>query len=159
MIKHLIIDWGNTLMRDFPEKEGSMCDWEYIELIDAVAETLNYLSKKYTLTVATNAGISDTSMMKKALQRGGIEQFFTNFFSSKDLGYAKPDPRFFSSVCKLSGYEFSETAMIGNDYRKDIQGAAINNIKTVFFNHENYEGEITDAEIIITEFSDLRKYF
>lgn len=159
MIKHLIIDWGNTLMRDFPENEGPMCDWEHIELMGSVVETLAYLSKKYTLSVATNAGISDTIMMRKALHRAKIEQFFTNFYSSKDLGYAKPDPRFFSSVCQLSGYELFESAMIGNDYRKDIQGAAKNKIKTVLFNHENYEGDMSDAEIVISDFSELCRFF
>jgi len=29
MIKALIFDWGDTVMRDFPDCKGPMADWEH----------------------------------------------------------------------------------------------------------------------------------
>lgn len=156
-IKHLIFDWGNTLMVDFPEKPGPMCDWDINELFDLVPETLSELSKKFTLSVATNAGVSDTFLMRKALKRGNIEHYFTNYFSSKDLGYNKPDTMFFSTICSKTGFQTNESIMIGNDYEKDIIGAANAGLTTILFNHENKSGDFKKANFVIYNFGELLK--
>lgn len=153
--KIIIFDWGDTLMRDFPEKHGPMCHWDIIEVIEGVPETLSELSKTFTLCVATNAGVSDTTLMRKALRRGNIEHFFTHFFSSKDLGYTKPDVHFFLSICQHTGVFPHECVFIGNDYYKDIVGAANARMYPIFFNHARWQGEAPAAKHIITKFIDI----
>lgn len=153
--KIIIFDWGDTLMRDFPEKHGPMCDWDVIEVMEGVPETLNELSKIFTLVVATNAGVSDTNLMRQALKRGNIEHFFTHFFSSKDLGYSKPDVRFFLSICQHTGVNPQDCIFIGNDYYKDIVGAANAGMYPIFFNHARWQGEAPAAKHIIQDISEV----
>ena len=151
MITHIIFDWGNTLMRDFPEKPGPMCDWDYVELMPGVEETLSYLAERYVLTVATNAGESDTEHMIKALTKVHIEGFFIFKYSSKDLGVNKPDPNFFEEVCNRSGFKPEETIMIGNDYKKDIVGAKAAGMHTILYNHENHTCDMTAADYVVED--------
>lgn len=154
-IKHIVFDWGDTLMRDFPEKPGPMCDWDYIELLPGVQKVLEELKLHYPLTVATNAGVSDTALMRKALLRGGIEHFFSNYFSSKDLGVSKPDPEFFRQVCIHAGFSTSESLLIGNDYQKDIVGAHSAGMQTILFNHAGADGTFEIAGKVISQLEEL----
>lgn len=131
---HLIIfDWGDTLMRDYPELPGPMYTWKHVECVEGAPELLDNLHKRYVLCVATNAGASDTVAMRKALQRVNIEQYFSGFFSSKDLGVAKPDPMFFLKICNSMSIEPKYAMMVGNDYAKDICGAARAGLHTIYF--------------------------
>ena len=151
-LTHIVFDWGDTLMRYFPEKPGAMAHWDYIEVLDGVEKTLVKLSRKYCLAVATNAGVSDTSLMRFALKRGGIESYFSHFFSSKDLGYAKPDMRFFQNICIQMNVRSNHCLFVGNDYKKDIEGAAKSGMKTIFFNHANLIGDFSLANEIVDSF-------
>ena len=133
-IKAIIFDWGNTLMRDFTHYQGPMAFWPEIEVISGVPIVLNYLKGKYILCVATNAGDSNTELMIQSLIRGNINQYFDYFYSSKDLGYSKPDPKFFQAISKAIDITPNNCIMIGNDYKKDIIGASISGMKTIWFN-------------------------
>lgn len=155
-IRHIVFDWGDTLMRDNPQESGPMCDWEHIELIPYAAETLQQLQGTFHLTVATNAGVSDTAMMRKALQRAGIEHYFSDYFSSKDLGVSKPDPAFFKQVCRQAGFKPEESLMIGNDYQKDMVGAHMAGMKTILLNHIQAEGPFPYADVVIECLSELK---
>lgn len=155
MLKFLIFDWGNTLMRDFVHNEGPMALWPEVEVISGVTEVLEKLKNEYSLCVATNAGISDTALMRKALERGGIDSYFLFFYSSKDLGYTKPDIRFFEEILSQSGFSAADSVMIGNDYLKDIQGAKQAGLKTILFNEFNIKGTFEDADIVVTNFGEI----
>jgi len=134
MVKAIIFDWGDTLMRDFKQYSGPMAYWEKVELIEGVESLLKSLYKKFTLCVATNAGDSDTSLMIKALERGNIKHYFKYFFSSKDLGHSKPNPLFFKTIASKMNIAPQDCLMIGNDYNKDIEGALFIGMKTIYFN-------------------------
>ena len=154
-ITTIIFDWGNTLMRDFPEYKGPMASWQKIEVIDCVDEMLSEIKKKYCLCVATNAGDSDTALMVKALERGGIKQHFNHFFSSKDLGFSKPNPMFFSAITNYLYLITSECVMIGNDYEKDIVPAKYVGMKTIFFNENKLTGSFESADFIIVSMREV----
>ena len=154
-LKLLIFDWGNTLMRDFDELEGPMYYWDHVEVIDGVEDFLNLCYDKYPLAVATNAGYSDTALMIKALNRGGIDKCFSYFYSSKDLGVAKPDPQFFLSIACEIKIEPSSIAVFGNDYRKDIEPAKKAGMITFFFNENNIPGNYPDADFVFCRFDEL----
>jgi len=157
MIKNIIFDWGDTVMRDYPELPGAMCDWPHVELIPHVYQALVDLKSKYTLVIATTAGVSDTEAMIRALQRVGVKEMFSKFYSSKELGVAKPDPQFFAEVCRRAELQPKDTVMVGNDYDKDIVGAKTAGLKTVFFNEKHRPGDFPSADIIIYTMKDLRK--
>jgi putative hydrolase of the HAD superfamily len=156
-MKTLIFDWGDTVMRDFPELKTPMFTWEHVELIPDVEEALNILSKQYMLVIATNAGQSNTAAMIKALKRVGVEKYFTYFFSSKDLGYEKPDPNFFITIANTIKCDVNECVMIGNLYEKDIVGAKDAGMNTILFDERNLNNLNPKANFVIYSMKDLPK--
>jgi FMN phosphatase YigB (HAD superfamily) len=157
MIKALIFDWGDTVMRDFPEKDGPMYLWDHVEWIPGTEQALKQLHDKYVMVIATNAGQSNTQAMVNALKRVGAERYFRYFFSSKELGFEKPDMRFFDSITVQIGVLPSECVMIGNLYQKDIVGAKQCGISTILFNEMKITGSFPLADKIISKMKDLPK--
>ncbi len=154
-VKAVIFDWGDTLMRDYPEKPGPMYLWDEVSLLDGAEVLLKYLKGKYLLAVATNAECSNTEAMVKALQRVGIAHYFDCFSSSLDLGAAKPDPRFFQEVCKQLGVSPGDCVMVGNSYEKDIVGACQAGLQTIYFNPGLLSGEFPEAGHVVKNLVDV----
>ena len=155
LIKAIIFDWGNTVMRDFPECKGPMAEWEHVEWIPFAEDALKVLHQKYICCIASNAGYSDTNAMRKALERVGADKYFLFFFTSKDLGYEKPDKRFFLKIAESIHVDPQQCLMIGNDYKKDICGAKAVGMITVFFNEKRISGKFPDADNIILSMQEL----
>lgn len=153
--KALIFDWGDTIMRDFPEMAGPMFTWPEVELIADADLVLRILSTRYMMVIATNAGESDTEAMKLALNRVGVSDYFDYFFSSRDLGVSKPDPDFFLKISGHLGLAAAECIMIGNSYEKDIVGAKLCGMKTVLFDEFGRYHETPLADITIGKLSEL----
>ncbi len=154
-MKTLIFDWGDTIMRDF-FLEGPMWNWKKVAWIPNAEAALIELSKEYNLIIATSADHSDTDDMIKALKMIGADSYFNHFYSQKELGFKKPDPRFFKSILVKSANKASNCIMIGNSYEKDIEGASAANIKTIFFNEKRIPGEFVKADIQIYNLANLR---
>ena len=106
----LIFDWGDTVMRDFPDIKGPMAEWKHVD-----------------------------------------------FFTSKDLGFEKPDIRFFEKIIEKIQVDSSNCIMIGNVYEKDIVGAKAIGMKTIFFNENQVKGDYKDANTVIFSMKDLCK--
>jgi len=149
MIKALIFDWGDTVMRDFPELKTPMFTWEHVEYIPDVEQALAALKGRFTMVIATNAGQSDTAAMIKALQRVGADKYFHYFFSSKDLGFEKPDVRFFTTIDQTIHIKPDECIMIGNLYEKDIIGAKDAGMKTILFDEKSSKLAFPKADRLI----------
>ncbi len=155
MITTLIFDWGDTLMRDYPELPGPMYTWEHVEWIPGAKETLEKVFGHYDMVVATNAGESNTEAMIKALQRVGAERYFQYFYSSKDLGVQKPDPKFFLAICEKLNSKPSNCVMIGNSYEKDIAGAKDAGMKTIYFNEKCSDDHAGKADYIVNRMEEI----
>ncbi|MFH0865830.1 MAG: HAD family hydrolase [Bacteroidota bacterium] len=155
MIKALIFDWGNTVMRDYPDKPGAMAHWDHVEYIQNIEEALKILSEKYILCIASNAGFSDSSLMAEALKKIGADKYFHHFFTSKDLGYKKPDKLFFTAITEKIKIEPAHCIMIGDSYEKDICGAKAVGMITIFFNEKKIVADFPDADFTITSMKEL----
>jgi len=151
----LIFDWGDTIMRDFPDLPGSMAFWPRVEAISGAAEALAALSPIYPCCLASNAGASDAALMGQALERVGLRQYFRHLYTSKELGAAKPSPDFFLGVCQRVGVDPAACVMIGNDYAKDIAGARAVGIRTVWLAADPGPGPHPAADVIIATLADL----
>lgn len=154
MIKALIFDWGDTVMRDYASN-GPMYSWAKVDWIPGVKELLKKVSDKYVCIIATSAEHSDTNDMKKALKRIGADVYFQEFYSQKELGFKKPDPRFFEAVISKAGLSSNECVMIGNIYEKDIIGAKSTGLKTIFFNENNVSGDFPLADITLHQMNEI----
>ena len=76
----LLFDWGNTLMRDFPEYHGPMANWPEIACLPNARETLAVLHADWLIGLATNAADSNEDQIWAALARGGLEPFVDQVF-------------------------------------------------------------------------------
>ena len=154
MIKAILFDWGNTVMIDF-NLSGPMFEWEKVAWVPGAEESLKELSPAYACYIATNAGQSDATAVLKGLKRVGADKYFSGIFASSDIGFEKPDIRFFQEIVRKLKIPAVEFVMIGDNYIKDIEGAGNSGMKTVFFNHQRSPGHYPIADVIIYSMQEL----
>lgn len=100
-------------------------------LVDGAIETLEYLKAQgYILSIISN-GFVEVQYTK--LSRSGLIPYFANVFLSEEIGYQKPDIRFFQTVLDRLNASPSECLVIGDNFQTDIQGAQNANIRAVFY--------------------------
>jgi putative hydrolase of the HAD superfamily len=136
VIKTILFDWGDTLMRVFPQYAGPMSDWPQVQAVAGAADMLSALRKDYTLAIATNAADSGEALIRKALSRAGLEEYFSFVLSAKELGAKKPSPEYYQKVIARINSDPSSLLMVGDDYRVDILGAKDAGIHACWFNED-----------------------
>ncbi len=77
-------------------------------------------SQGYDLVVLTNNNNVQARQILKIL---GLEELFTEVFSSEDLGFSKPNPYAFSEILGLMGVDPGNAVSIGDSRVKDIAPA------------------------------------
>lgn len=154
MNKVLLFDWGNTVMVDFV-LPGPMCSWEKVDWVDGAEEAIEALSHKYKCYLATNAGASTEMEVKLALHRVLADRFFTGIFLAKEIGYEKPDFRFFKAIIDKMGILPENFIMIGDNYFKDCEGAKKAGMRTVLFNATGIIGTFPMADAVISSMNEL----
>lgn len=90
----------------------------------------------YLLYLATN-GI--TRVQQGRLLCSGIQHYFGDIFISEELGFQKPDTRFFEAMfekAKVTGIK-EQCLMIGDSLSSDIKGAVASGIDSVWLNKSN----------------------
>lgn len=153
-VEAVVFDWGDTLMRDFPQFEGAMVHWPRVERMPGVAETLRFLTGRIVLCVASNAGDSDADLMGRALERAGLRRFFDQLWTSRELGAAKPSSAFFQAILRELELESQACVMVGNDYEKDIVPAKAAGMWTVWL-APSPAPKAPDADAIIHSMKEL----
>ncbi len=145
MTRALLFDWGNTIMVDF-DLPGPMCNWDRVAWVKGAESALKQIDGNIPCYIATNAPQSDGEQVRKALERIGADRFFEKIFSSYDIGFEKPDKRFFQQILKELSLAPDCVVMIGDNYIKDIEGAKAAGIRTIFFNVGGKEGKYPSAD-------------
>jgi len=134
-IRAIVFDWGNTLMRVFPESHGPMAYWPRVEAMPGVIPALVELRSIYPLYLATNASDSDANLVRFALRRLGLEDFFVDIFTSKELQARKPNPLFYQSVLHVCGFIADEVVVMRDGYHADVLGARQAGLHAIWYNH------------------------
>ena len=133
-IRAVMFDWGDTVMRVFPEYSGPMAHWPRVEPVHGVMEALESLRHRYELVLLSNAVDSGAALVIDALERVGLDRHFHAVFTARDLGSMKPDPEFFRVALKEIECPPERAVMVGDDYRADIIGAKKSGMWAVWFN-------------------------
>jgi putative hydrolase of the HAD superfamily len=154
MIKAILFDWGNTIMVDFVIP-GPMCSWPKVAWVDGAENVLQMLSVKYKCFLATNAGASTSQDVLLALKRVDAEKYFSGIFLAKEIGFEKPDIRFFTTIIANIGLSPDSFVMIGDNYFKDCVGAKKAGMKTILFNAHKVAGSFPMADAVFQTFDDL----
>jgi HAD superfamily hydrolase (TIGR01662 family) len=133
-IRWLLLDWGDTLMRVFPESKASMAEWPVVELIPGVRTALPALQKTgFHLALISNAENSNVTQVRKALRRVGIDELIERIYVARELGCRKPEATFFNAVLHDLGCSPSQALVVGDTLMEDVIGAQRAGIQAIWF--------------------------
>ena len=93
----------------------------------------NLRAKGYRLFAASN---SFGHLQRNRLERAGILSYFEDTYISMDIGYDKPDIRFYQAALKRCGLEPQEVLMIGDSMTTDVLGAQAAGMDALFFDRQ-----------------------
>ncbi|MCQ2436196.1 MAG: YjjG family noncanonical pyrimidine nucleotidase [Clostridia bacterium] len=129
---------------------------ESTEPVDGAYELLDYLSGKYTVSIASNA---HHIQQFHRLQKAGMMKYLHKLFISDEVGYTKPSPDFWRAcVRSLSIVTADEIMMIGDSLTADISGCAEVGIHTCWFNHDRVpHPPVCAAEHIADSLPEIRE--
>lgn len=124
--------------------------------MDGAEELLKALYKKHRLFIASNG---TKSVQTGRIESAGIKKYFEDIFLSEDIGFDKPQTRFFDECFKrISGFDKSDAIILGDSLSSDIQGGINAGIKTCWFNPEKKDcGDVLPDYTIfkLEEFLDI----
>ena len=119
-----------------PFKHAFRAAWgETHTLVPEAKEMLDILrTKGYRLFAASN---SFGHLQRRRLERAGILPYFEDTYISMDIGYDKPDIRFFQEALRRCGLQPNEVLMIGDSMTTDVLGAQAAGIEALFFDRRS----------------------
>jgi len=156
----VLFDWGDTVMRDHPEITIiPMVEWETIEVIEGIAEVLEYLrSSGRQIVLATSAEISDEGQIRGALARGGLDAYFSHIYCFKNTDLPKGEA-FYRHILNDLHVSPSDVLMVGDHLEKDVQTPNSLGIFAVWFNPRSDEMRENELHITVHSLQELVKFF
>jgi len=154
MKKVFLFDWGDTIMKNFPEETGKMYTWHKVEAMPNAEKMLEELTQYTDCYIATNAKDSEKEDIIKALQRAGLHKYFKDIFCYRDIGLSKPSKDYFNAILYKLKVKKDNLVMIGDNIESDIAGAKRFGIDTILYDTDNkypdYKGvKIKNLQTII----------
>jgi putative hydrolase of the HAD superfamily len=98
---------------------------------DDAETTLREMSGEYTLAVITNG---PACLQREKLAVSGLAHYFTAVFVSGEFGTGKPDAAFFTHALSVLGSDAADTVMVGDSFRRDVDGALATGLDAVWLN-------------------------
>lgn len=127
------------------------------ESIEGAYEFLELLKSKGFRMFAITNGIYNIQINR--LKNSKISKFFDKVFISEEVGFVKPDVKYFEFVEKsVNGFNKKETILIGDSISADIKGANNFGIDSIWYNPGHLElkdGIIPD--FIVSTYSEIIK--
>ena len=96
------------------------CLSEEVDLEPFAQESIKKLSSFVKLYAASNGSLT---MQEARLKKVGLLSCFTELYVSDDIGFEKPDIRFFAEALKRSGWQKEDALMVGDSLSSDVEGA------------------------------------
>ena len=129
---------------------------------EGVLETLEALHKKGIDLIILSDGHRTGEDAKKWMESMGIKTGIKDVITSKDLGYCKPDPRFYKHALKKYNLKKDEVIFLGHDL-DETDGAHKLGIEVIAYNYEPIDSKKLDYAVKIRKFARLseileRKY-
>ena len=94
----MLFDWGDTVMRVFPDCRGPMASWPRVEVVPGIRQALRALRPHAVIGLATNAADSEPGEIRAALARVRLAASFPRIYCYRALGVRKPSPEYFAAV-------------------------------------------------------------
>lgn len=148
MVNTYLFDWGDTLMIDFPNKYGKMCDWDRVQVVDGAKEVLEYLSKENKIYIVTGALESSELEIIKAFERVNLSQYISGYFCKENLGILKGSTKFLYAILEQLKIKKENAIVIGDSLTKDIQPANEIGIKTIWLSNDSRDNTSIQTKTI-----------
>ncbi|MBP7797022.1 MAG: HAD family hydrolase [Thermoanaerobaculaceae bacterium] len=129
----MLFDWGDTVMRVFPDAVGPMVSWPRVEAVPGVRRALVALRRQAVLGLATNAADSDAGEIWAALRRARLSSYFEKLYCYRSLGVRKPSREYFAAVLADLGLAPERVVMVGDEWQADVAGALAAGLRTVWY--------------------------
>lgn len=144
--------WPQHLLEPFTQ--GFRQGWGNSHaLVEGAYEMLQTLHQRgYKLYAASN---SFGHLQRKRLTLAGVMPFFEGTYISMDIGYDKPDRRFYEFALNDAQLSADEVLMVGDSMTTDIIGAQQVGIDTCWFNPTHRPIEDTQPTYEIQSLSQL----
>lgn len=117
-------------------------------LVDGARQLCEDLHKDFELSIVTN-GIGN--VQHKRLDKADIKKYFKGIFISEEIGFNKPDIRYFDVVFEtLNIMDKSKVIIVGDSLTSDMQGGINAGIATCWYNPFNLANDtdvVCDYEI------------
>ncbi len=103
--------------------------------LDGAVELSSELSKHYKMYIVTN-GLK--TIQTRRFAESGLPPYFEKSFISEDMGFEKPDVRYFERLAELiPDFDKETTLIIGDSLTSDMRGGVNFGIDTCWFNPKN----------------------
>jgi len=135
----VLFDWGDTLMRVFPNYRGKMKDWPKVEEIPGARKALHSLHGRIGIALATNAADSEEEDIRKALERADLGSFVKRIYAFRSVCARKSSPEFFAHVLQDLHVSPDHLVMVGDDFAEDVEPAMAAGLRAVWFNFRDQE--------------------
>ncbi len=100
--------------------------------IEGAEELLKTLHRDYRLFLVSN-GSSD--IQRGRIGSSDIHLYFEKMFISEEIGFNKPDARFFDAIfAEIPDFDKTQAVIVGDSISSDIKGGKNVGITTVWFN-------------------------
>ena len=146
----------DMLFREFGvAADPHACAAKYMEnlsighyFLPGAEETVDMLSKKYRLFLASNG---NASVQKGRMTSANLYRFFEQVFVSEEIGHNKPSKAYFDAAfAQIPGFDPEKALMVGDSLSSDIKGGNNAGIRTCWVNPGHLprkEGILVDYEI------------
>jgi 2-haloacid dehalogenase len=123
------------------------------ELVEGAQDVLDALHAKYRFAILTN-GLQ--SVQRNRLARSAIRDHIAALVIAEEIGFAKPERRYFDAAfAQLGNPSREQVLMIGDSLTSDIQGASTYGIDTCWYNPERQPRQ--SSPVITYEITHLRE--
>ncbi|MCI8504746.1 MAG: HAD family hydrolase [Lachnospiraceae bacterium] len=93
----------------------------------------------------------------RKLERLGILTYFSRIVTSEEAGAEKPDEKFFRLCVEKAGCRPEECVFIGDNIKKDVEGARWNGLRGIWYHPGEKEEEQREYPVIHSYAEGLRK--
>ncbi len=140
--------FSQTLSTFGVNSDGQQLEKQYRNMINHNYHTLTgaeeFLAQlrdhNFNLIVGSN-GVKQTQIER--LRGSGLLKYFSSLFISEDVGYSKPDKKFFNAIIQSSNEISPENSiMIGDRLQSDILGANRVGIDSIWFNPNHQQNQM-----------------
>lgn len=114
---------------------ATLTDPEFYEVLPETIAFLEEARKRGILVIV--ASNHDTEKLDKLSRHFGIRDLFHAAYVSTDIGYEKPDTRFFQAIFYREQLDPTECVMVGNNPVNDIKAANDLGVTAVLYDKDN----------------------